>query len=168
MAAHRKYFTEEERLEARRRTSRRSYFRSRAYVPVSQPKRTKQAERGRRQYWTKKAIAQGLPAESWKLLYARHRNALKNRRGYWRPDRLEKARNSAKENWEKHRNDPEYKARKNESVMRWRNNHPERVKSIVLRWYRNNRDKVLDRQRAAYEREKREDRARLVLAIGGQ
>ena len=168
MAAHRKYFTEEERLAAKKRARRRCYLRSVAYVPVSRPKKTKQATYARRAYWIKKAIAQGLPAESWKRLYERHRTALKNRRGYWRPDRLEKARKSAKDNWEKHRHDPEYKARQDEAIMRWRKKNPERTRSIARRWYINNRDKVLSRQRAAYERDKRDDRLRLMLAIGGQ
>ena len=167
MGARRKYFTEEERLEARRRTARRSYFRSRAYVPVSQPKRTKQAERGRRQYWTKKALAQGLPAESWKLLYERHRCSLKNRRAYWQPDRRDKSMEASRKCWDKNKGDPEFRARKDESVRRWRKKHPERYRNNSLRWYRMNRDKISQKRKLEYEREKRDDRARLVLAIGG-
>ena len=74
---------------------------------------------------------------------AENRDQINANKNYWRKRNPEKVKAHAKKAYEKHKDDPEYKAMKNQNFKRWRNNHRAEYNAYQRAYYQ--RKKLAER-----------------------
>jgi hypothetical protein len=79
-------------------------------------------------------------AEYQKKYREEHREQINANKRYWYKRNPEKAKEQAKKDnakaYAKHKNDPEYKAKRNEYAKRWRDNNRDKYNAYYRKYYR--------------------------------